>query len=82
VRLAYQFALENDNIRADAIEATEFPDWTTRYRVHAVPKTVVNESFSIEGSLPEELFLEEILKAVGGMWQIAGGGDRKVVNGK
>ena len=63
MRLAYQFALENDNIRADAIEATEFPDWTTRYRVHAVPKTVVNESFSIEGSLPEELFLEEILKA-------------------
>ena len=82
MRLAYQFALENDNIRADAIEATEFPDWTTRYRVHAVPKTVVNESFSIEGSLPEELFLEEILKAVGGMWQIAGGEDRKVVGGK
>jgi hypothetical protein len=82
VRLAYQFALENENIRADAIEATEFPDWTTRYRVHAVPKTVVNESFSIEGSLPEELFLEEILKAVGGMWQIAGGEDRKVVGGK
>jgi hypothetical protein len=64
VRLAYQFALENDNIRADAIEATEFPDWVTRYRVHAVPKTVVNESFSIDGSLPEELFLDEILKTV------------------
>jgi hypothetical protein len=82
VRLAHQFAVENEYIRADAIEATEFPDWTTRYRVHAVPKTVINESISIEGSLPEELFLEEILKAAGGMWQIAGGEDRKMLDGK
>jgi predicted DsbA family dithiol-disulfide isomerase len=64
VRLAYQFALENDNVRADAIEATEFPDWTAKYRVHAVPKTIVNETFSIEGSLPEEVFLDQILKTI------------------
>ena len=64
MRLAYQFAIENDNIRADAIEATEFPEWTARYRVHAVPKTMVNGSFSIEGSLPEEHFLDEILRAI------------------
>src|SRR5208283_5120888 len=64
VRLAYQFAMENDNVRADGIEATEFPDWTTKYRVHAVPKTIVNGSFSIEGSLTEEHFLNEILRAL------------------
>ena len=63
MRLAYQFAIENNNVRSDAIEATEFPDWTNRYRVYAVPKTMVNESFSIEGSLPEEPFLDRILKA-------------------
>jgi hypothetical protein len=34
-----------------AIEATEFPDWATKYRVHAVPKTVVNESSHFEGCL-------------------------------
>jgi hypothetical protein len=67
VRLACQFAIENDNVRADAIEATEFPEWTARYRVHAVPKTMVNGSFSIEGSLPEERFLDEILRTVDGM---------------
>ncbi len=67
MRLAYQFAIENDNVRADAIEATEFPEWTARYRVHAVPKTVVNGSSSIDGSLPEEHFLDEILRAVDGM---------------
>ena len=66
MRLAYQFAIENDNISADAIEATEFPDLTNRFRIHAVPKTVVNETLSIEGSLPEERFLEEILKSVDG----------------
>ena len=66
MRLAYQFAIENDNVRADAIEATEFPEWTARYRVHAVPKTMVNGSFSIEGSLPEERFLDEILRTVDG----------------
>jgi hypothetical protein len=64
VRLACQFAIENDNVRADAIEATEFPEWTARYRVHAVPKTMVNGSFSIEGSLPEEHFLDEILRGI------------------
>ena len=67
MRLACQFAIESDNVRADAIEATEFPEWTARYRVHAVPKTMVNGSFSIEGSLPEEHFLDEILRTVDGM---------------
>jgi len=64
VRLAFQFAIENDHVRSDAIEATEFPEWTAKYRVHAVPKTVVNGSFSIDGSLPEERFLDEILKRI------------------
>lgn len=64
MRLAYQFAMENDNVRTDGIEATEFPDYTAKYRVQAVPKTIVNESFSIEGSLPEEHFLNEILRSI------------------
>ncbi len=64
VRLAYQFAIENDKVVSDAIEATEFPEWTTKHRVHAVPKTVVNGTSSIEGSLAEEHFLNEILRAV------------------
>jgi len=64
VRLAHQFAIENDKVRSDAIEATEFPELTGKYRVHAVPKTVVNGSFSVDGSLPEERFLDEILKGI------------------
>jgi predicted DsbA family dithiol-disulfide isomerase len=64
VRLAYQFALESDLVRADGIEATEFPDLADQYRVYAVPKTVINGRAFIEGSMPEEFFLEAILKAL------------------
>jgi hypothetical protein len=64
VSLAYRFAMENELIRADAIEATEFPDLSSRYRVFAVPRTVINEGHAIEGSLPEKFFLDAVLKAI------------------
>lgn len=63
MRLAQQFALENEHIRADAIEASEFPELSALYRVYAVPKTVINGTTSIEGSLPEAFFLDRILEA-------------------
>lgn len=63
MRLAHRFAMENDLITADCIESTEFPNLAQRYRVYAVPKTVINEGASIEGALPEEFFLDGILKA-------------------
>jgi len=56
--------MENDLIRADCIESTEFPDLAGKYRVYAVPKTVINEGAFIEGSLPEEFFLDGILKTL------------------
>jgi hypothetical protein len=64
VRLAYQFAMESDLVHADGIEATEFGDLASQYRVYAVPKTVINGEACVEGSLPEGFFLEAILKAV------------------
>lgn len=64
MRLAQSFALESEFIQADCIEATEFPDLSNLFSVYAVPKTVINGSASIEGSLPETFFLEEILKAL------------------
>jgi hypothetical protein len=63
VRLAHSFAMENDLITADAIEASEFPELASRYRVYAVPRTVINQSESVEGALPEPFFLEAVLKA-------------------
>ena len=64
MRLAYSFAMENDLIRAEAIEASEFPELSSRYRVYAVPRTIINRDAYIEGALPEPFFVDSILKAV------------------
>jgi hypothetical protein len=64
VRLAYQFAVESELVRADGIEATEFPDLTEKFRVFAVPKTIVNGESYVEGSLSEGAFLDAILKTL------------------
>lgn len=65
VRLAHQVALESPHIRADMVEIQEFPHLVQRYNVQGVPITVINESTSIEGALPESLLLLHILKASG-----------------
>ena len=64
MRLAHQFAFESEQVTADCIEATEFPELATKYQVYAVPRTVVNGERFIEGALPEEMFLDSILDAV------------------
>ncbi len=64
VRLAHQFALESPFIRAEMIESTEFQDLSNRYNVYGVPKTIVNENIIFEGAVPEEEFLENVLKAI------------------
>jgi len=56
--------MENDLVTADCVEATEFPDLAGKYRVYAVPRTVINQGAFIEGALPEEFFLDGILKTV------------------
>jgi glutaredoxin-like protein len=63
VRLAHQFALESAHIRADMVESTEFPHLTQKYNISGVPKTIINESISIDGAVPEDAFLEQVLKA-------------------
>lgn len=65
VRLAHQMALESPRIRADMVEASEFPHLTQKYEVFGVPKTVMNETVSLEGGVPEEVFLEHVLQAAG-----------------
>lgn len=64
MRLAHQFAMESDLIRADMVEATEFPHLVQRHRVMGVPRTVVNETHYIDGALPEDAFLAQILESL------------------
>lgn len=63
VRIAHQFAIESPRVRADMVEATEFPEWSRKYGVYGVPKTVINEVEEIEGAVPEEFVLEALLRA-------------------
>jgi hypothetical protein len=57
-------AFENPNITAVAVEATEFPDLARRFRVSAVPKTVVNASGEILGALPPDAFIQQVIEQV------------------
>jgi hypothetical protein len=61
VSLAHRMAQENPLIRASCVEATEFMELSRRFRVTGVPKTIVNESIEILGSLPEEQFVRSVL---------------------
>jgi len=64
VRLAYHFATENDLVRADAIESTEFRELVGTYLIYAVPKTVVHETYSLEGAVSEDAFTEALFSTL------------------
>ena len=59
-------AMENASVTADVVEANEFPSYSGRYAVQAVPKTVVNDRVEFLGAVPESRFLQEVLRAVDG----------------
>ena len=63
MRLAQQMAVESDFVTAHLVEVTESPELAQRYRVRAVPRTIVNDAGSIEGALPETDFVEAIIAA-------------------
>lgn len=63
-RHAHQFAIENELIRADVIEMTEFPYLVQRYSVMSVPHVVINENTSFVGAQPAEAFIEQIHMAL------------------
>jgi glutaredoxin-like protein len=64
VLLAHQLAMESDLIRADMVEATEFPDLSMKYQVMGVPRTVINETVYVEGATPEPVLLSRLMQAL------------------
>lgn len=65
MRLGHSLAIASDKIRADMVEAIEFPHLANKYGVQGVPRTIINENTTIEGSVPEPLFVAKVLEAVG-----------------
>ena len=61
---AQQIAMENDQVTADVIEVSEFPQMAQKYGVMGVPKVVINEDRSFEGALPETVFVEHVKSAL------------------
>lgn len=61
--MAHKFAMENDLIRADVIDASEFPHLAQKYSVMGVPKVVINEKVEFVGAVPENMFLDHVLLA-------------------
>jgi len=55
-------AIASDLIRAEVIDAEEFPEVAARYNVGPVPKTLVNYSTDFIGAAPEEYVLEKVLE--------------------
>ena len=64
--LAHRLAMESDWIRADMVEATEFPHLANKYQVYGVPRTVINETIQVEGAVPEPMFVKELMKVMDG----------------
>lgn len=62
VRLAHKLAIASEHIRADMIEAIEFPHLANKYQVFGVPLTVINEKIRIEGSVPEARLVQELMR--------------------
>jgi len=64
VVLAHQMAIASQMVRADMVEATEFPHLAMKYQVMGVPRTVINETAHIEGAAPEPMVLEKLQGAL------------------
>lgn len=64
VHLAHQMALESEWVKADMVEATEFPHLSQKYNVMGVPRTVINEGTYIEGAAPEAMVMDKVREAL------------------
>ena len=66
VLLAHKMAMENPGrIRAEGVEATEFPELSQRFSVSGVPQTVINSGAKmVVGAVPEQNLLSQIMSAM------------------
>ena len=63
--MAHAMAMDNPRIAADVIEVQEFPTLGQRYFITGVPKTIINETVQFVGAVPESVFVDKVLEAVG-----------------
>ncbi len=61
VLLAHKLAMASDLVTGEMVEATEFPHLAQRYHVQGVPRTVINEVVHVEGAVPEQQLIMELM---------------------
>jgi hypothetical protein len=59
-RLAYQLARESPHIRAEVIEADEFPELSQRHQVRTVPTTIVEDKTRFSGAVRDDVLVDII----------------------
>ena len=59
--VAHKLAIESDMVKADVINASDFPDLAMKYNVIGVPKIIINEKVEFVGAFNEDLFAEHVL---------------------
>jgi len=64
VVLAHKLAFMSEHVRADMVEAIEFPHLANKHAVMGIPKSVINETYYVEGAVPEKSFVDKLLKAL------------------
>ena len=65
-RAAYHLALASPHIAAEVVDISEFPELAQRYRVKAVPMTIIDDKLAIPGAVDEKVLVEEVVKAAAG----------------
>jgi len=52
-------------VRAEGVEATEFPELADKFNVRGVPQTVINSGGGmVVGAVPEQNLIAEIMRAM------------------
>lgn len=63
--LAQRLALATSNVTAITVEATEFRELSMRHQVSGVPRIVVNQLGAFVGAMPEDRYVDEIVRLAG-----------------
>lgn len=62
VKLAHKLALENEYIKSDMIEATEFPHLSNKFNVRGVPRTIIADITPVEGAVAELDMINKVIE--------------------
>jgi predicted DsbA family dithiol-disulfide isomerase len=57
-------AMESPYVKADVIEANEFPSLSEAYGISGVPTTIIGDVVAVVGSMPEQQFVEQVKEAL------------------